>query len=135
MVLEGPYFLPWLVRGDQVFCRGRSGGTDFGGTNYRMTGTVVDRPITGRKRITTQQQDRVITRISLADRRNRGAGAGVKVYFIPRIFYPGDSIYYPADSISLVYFIPRQDILSLHGDQGMSQNISVTTQSSSPAVS
>ena len=31
MVLGGPYFLPWLVRGDQVFCRGRSGGTDFGG--------------------------------------------------------------------------------------------------------
>ena len=59
----------------------------------------------------------------------------VTVYFIPRIFYPGDSIYYPADSISLVYFIPRQDILSLHGDQGMSQNISVATQSSSPAVS
>ena len=45
------------------------------------------------------------------------------------------SIYYPADSISLVYFIPRQDILSLHGDQGMSQNISVATQSSSRAVS
>ena len=61
--------------------------------------------------------------------------AGVTVYFIPRIFYPGDSIYYPADNFSLVYFIPRQDILSLHGDQGMSQNISVTTQSSSPAVS
>ena len=60
---------------------------------------------------------------------------GVTVYFIPRIFYPGDSIYYPADSISLVYFIPRQDILSLHGDQGMLQNISVATQSSSPAVS
>ena len=60
--------------------------------------------------------------------------SGVTVYFIPRIFYPGDSIYYPADSISLVYFIPRQDILSLHGDQGMSQNISVATQSSSPAV-
>ena len=58
--------------------------------------------------------------------------SGVTVYFIPRIFYPGDSIYYPADSISLVYFIPRQDILSLHGDQ---QNISVATQSSSPAVS
>ena len=38
MVLGGPYFLPWLVRGDQVFCRVRSGGTDFGGTNYRMTG-------------------------------------------------------------------------------------------------
>ena len=37
MVLGGPYFLPWLVRGtkfsavDEVFCRGRSGGTDFGG--------------------------------------------------------------------------------------------------------
>ena len=55
--------------------------------------------------------------------------SGVTVYFIPRIFYPGDSIYYPGDSISLVYFIPRQDILSLHGDQGMSQNISVATQS------
>ena len=55
---------------------------------------------------------------------------GVTVYFIPRIFYPGDSIYYPADSISLVYFILRQDILSLHGDRGMSQNISVATQSS-----
>ena len=41
--------------------------------------------------------------------------SGVTVYFIPRIFYPGDSIYYPTDSISLVYFIPRQDILSLHG--------------------
>ena len=64
-----------------------------------------------------------------------GPISGVTVYFIPRIFYPGDSIYYPADSISLVYFIPRQDILSLHGDQGMSQNISVATQSSSPAVS
>ena len=49
------------------------------------------------------------------------------VYFI--------SIYYPADNISLVYFIPRQDILSLHDDHGMSQNISVATQSSSPAVS
>ena len=61
--------------------------------------------------------------------------AGVTVYFIPRIFYPGGSIYYPTDSIPLVYFIPRQDILSLHGDQGMSQNISVATQSSSPAVS
>ena len=70
--------------------------------------------------------------------RKRGrnhAITGVTVYFIPRIFYPGDSIYYPADSISLVYFIPRQDILSLNGDQGMSQNISVATQSSSPAVS
>ena len=31
MVLGRPYFLPWLVRGDQGFCRGRSGGTDFGG--------------------------------------------------------------------------------------------------------
>ena len=60
--------------------------------------------------------------------------SGVTVYFIPRIFYSGDIIYYPADSISLVYFIPRQDILSLHGDQGMSQNISVATESSSPAV-
>ena len=60
---------------------------------------------------------------------------GVTVYFIPCIFYPGENIYYPADSISLVYFIPRQDILSLHGDRGMSQNISVATQSSSPAVS
>ena len=54
---------------------------------------------------------------------------GVIVYFIPRIFYPGDNIYYPTDSISLVYFIPRQDILSLHGDKGMSRNISVATQS------
>lgn len=35
----------------------------------QQTGTVVDRPITGRKRITTQRQDRIITRISLADRR------------------------------------------------------------------
>ena len=56
------------------------------------------------------------------------------------IFYPpyilsGDSIYYPPDSISLVCFIPHQDILSMHGDQGMSQNISVATQSSSSAVS
>ena len=42
------------------------------------------------------------------------------VYFIRGIY----SIYYPADSISLVYFIPRQDILSLHGDQGMSQSSS-----------
>ena len=62
-------------------------------------------------------------------------GAGESSIFYPRIFYPGDSIYYPADSISLVYFILRQDILSLHGDRGMSQNISVATQSSSPAVS
>ena len=31
MVLGGPYFPPWIVRGDQVFCRGRSGATDFGG--------------------------------------------------------------------------------------------------------
>ena len=53
------------------------------------------------------------------------------VYFIRGIVH----IYYPADSISLVYFISRQDILSLHGDQGMSQNISVATQSSRPAVS
>ena len=73
---------------------------------------------------------------------NKSGPPGVTVYFIPRIFYPGDSIYYPgdsiyypADSISLVHFIPHQDILSLHGDQGMSQNISVATQSSSPAVS
>ena len=35
----------------------------------QQTGTVVDRPIPGRKRITTQRQDRIITRISLADRR------------------------------------------------------------------
>ena len=35
----------------------------------QQTGTVVDRPITGRKRITTQRQDHIITRISLADRR------------------------------------------------------------------
>ena len=61
--------------------------------------------------------------------RSAKSGPGVTVYFIPRIFYPGDSIYYPADNISLVYFIPRQDILSLHGDHGMSQNISVATQS------
>ena len=35
----------------------------------QQTVTVVDRPITGRKRITTQRQDRIITRISLDDRR------------------------------------------------------------------
>ena len=40
MVLGGPYFLPWLVRRDRVFCRGRSGGPDLGGTNYRMTQTT-----------------------------------------------------------------------------------------------
>ena len=34
-----------------------------------QTGSVVDRHITGRKRITTQRQDRIIHRISLADRR------------------------------------------------------------------
>ena len=33
-----------------------------------QTSSVVDRPITGRKRITTQRQDRIIHRISLADR-------------------------------------------------------------------
>ena len=37
MVLGGPYFPPWMVRGDQVFCRGRSGGPILGGNNYRMT--------------------------------------------------------------------------------------------------
>ena len=57
--------------------------------------------------------------------RTESINIGVTVYFIPRIFYPGDSIYYPADSIPLVYFIPRQDILSLHGDQGMSQYVIV----------
>ena len=36
---------------------------------YQETGTVVDKPISGRKRVTTQRQDRIMTRISLADRR------------------------------------------------------------------
>ena len=30
-VLGGPNVPPWTVRGDRVFCRGRSGGTNFGG--------------------------------------------------------------------------------------------------------
>ena len=58
-------------------------------------------------------------------RRKRGGAptvfSSVSVCFIPSIFYMArDSIYYPAD-ISL-------------GHQGMSQNISVDTQSSSSAV-
>ena len=61
----------------------------------------------------------------------------VSQYTLSPVYFIQDSrsIYYSAGSISLVYFIPRQDILSLHGDQGMSQNISVATQSSRPAVS
>ena len=38
MVLGGPYFLGrgGGGGGGRVFCRRRSGGTDLGGTNYRM---------------------------------------------------------------------------------------------------
>ena len=41
MVLGGPYFVPWLVRGDQVSCRGRSRGTDFGGDQLSYDSAVV----------------------------------------------------------------------------------------------
>ena len=36
---------------------------------HQQTGTVADRPIPGRKRVTTSREDRVMTHISLADRR------------------------------------------------------------------
>ena len=35
---------------------------------HQQTGTVADRPISGRKRVTKSREDRVMTRISLADR-------------------------------------------------------------------
>jgi hypothetical protein len=38
--------------------------------------------------------------------------SGVTVYFIPRIFYPGDSIFYPPGYYTLGYFIRAPDILS-----------------------
>ena len=31
----GPFTVPWMVRGDHLFCHGRSGGTDFGGDHLR----------------------------------------------------------------------------------------------------
>ena len=36
---------------------------------HQQTGTVADRPIPGRKRVTTNREDHVMTRISPADRR------------------------------------------------------------------
>ena len=39
-VLGGPNIPPWTVRGDQVFCRGRSGGTNFGGDRLSRDSTT-----------------------------------------------------------------------------------------------
>ena len=48
-------------------------GCSVGSVHYvlqkkKETGTVKDKPITGRKRATTQHQDRIMTRISMANR-------------------------------------------------------------------
>ena len=43
MVLGGgASTVPGLIRGDQVFCYGWSGGLLLGGTTYRMTGPYLD---------------------------------------------------------------------------------------------
>ena len=39
MVPGGPFTVPWTVRGDHLFCHGRSGGTDFGGDHLRCDRT------------------------------------------------------------------------------------------------
>ena len=47
-VLGGPNIPPWTVRGDQVFCRGRSRGTNFGGDRLsrdRSTQLLLTRPL------------------------------------------------------------------------------------------
>ena len=39
-VLGGPNIPPCTVRGDRVFCRGRSGGTNFGGDRLSRDSTT-----------------------------------------------------------------------------------------------